>query len=186
MENRIKFLKEKLQKYQEELDRLAEEEKLMQEIADIQRKIISAKIKKKTNKKTYNDLKREEVQRELEKYDYKEFMSENGRTYYVTTEGEFFSETKHLKKSSVNGYEYVSIDGKSKIAHRLIWQVFNGEIPEGMEIDHINTDRLDNRLDNLRLVTPSENKRNPLTIEHYKISNRNKGAIRKRNEKNLS
>lgn len=43
--------------------------------------------------------------------------------------------------------------------HRLIWEAFNGEIPEGMQIDHINNDRTDNRLENLQLVTCSENNR---------------------------
>ena len=43
-----------------------------------------------------------------------------------------------------------------------------------MEIDHINTIRDDNRLENLRLVSSSENKRNPITIERYKKSNKNK------------
>ena len=36
----------------------------------------------------------------------------------------------------------------------------NGEIPEGMVIDHINGDTGDNRLENLRCVTRSENGHN--------------------------
>lgn len=60
--------------------------------------------------------------------------------------------------------------------HRFIWEAFNGEIPEGMEIDHINTNRSDNRLENLRLVSSSENKRNPTTLERYKQSNKGKGS----------
>lgn len=185
MSRRIDFLKEKLQKYQEELEKIAEEEKIMTEIMEVRRKIVEAKIKQKAARKTYSDLKKEEVTKELEKCDYREIISENGRPYYVTSDGEFFSETKRLKKGNTTGYEYVSIDGKLKLAHRLVWEAFNGVIPEGMEIDHINTDRLDNRLENLRLVTPSENKRNPLTIERYRQSNKNKGIIRKRNEKKL-
>ena len=186
MSTRIDYLKEKLKKYQEELEQIEEEEKIMSEIIAVRKQIISAKIKHKKNHKSYTDLKKEEVLKELEKHNYKEFESENGRIYYATSDGEFFSQTKRLKKGNINGYEYVTIDGKSKLAHRVMWEVFNGKIPEGMEIDHINTDRLDNRIDNLRLVTPSENKNNPLTIEHYKMSNRNKGIVRIRNEKKLS
>lgn len=45
-------------------------------------------------------------------------------------------------------------------AHRVIWMSVNGEIPIGMEIDHKNHDRSDNRIENLRLVTPSEQMQN--------------------------
>ena len=39
----------------------------------------------------------------------------------------------------------------------------NGDIPDGMEIDHINRDRYDNRIENLRLVTKSQNSLNKTT-----------------------
>lgn len=35
-----------------------------------------------------------------------------------------------------------------------------GDIPEGMVIDHINGNRLDNRLCNLRVATPTQNNQN--------------------------
>ena len=37
--------------------------------------------------------------------------------------------------------------------HRFVWECFNGIIPEGKVIDHINNDKEDNRLCNLQLVT---------------------------------
>ncbi len=40
---------------------------------------------------------------------------------------------------------------------RYIWEEVYGLIPEGMEIDHINRNRRDNRLENLRLVSRSQN-----------------------------
>lgn len=46
---------------------------------------------------------------------------------------------------------------------RLIWESFNGPIPPGMEIDHINGDKGDNRLDNLRCCTHRVNVYNPVT-----------------------
>ena len=41
--------------------------------------------------------------------------------------------------------------------HRFIWECFNGVIPEGKEIDHINNNKEDNQLCNLQLVTHQQN-----------------------------
>lgn len=83
---------------------------------------------------------------------------------------------KEVGFKTLNGYVHVHSNGKELYGHRIVWEAFNGEIPEGMEIDHINTDRSDNRLENLRLVSSSENKRNPTTLERYKQSNKGKGS----------
>lgn len=55
------------------------------------------------------------------------------------------------------GYLRLSIDYKSHQAHRLVWIMHNGSIPDGLFIDHINGIRNDNRIENLRLVTRQEN-----------------------------
>lgn len=65
-----------------------------------------------------------------------------------------------------NGYLIVNTKIGLKRVHRIIWETFKGEIPDGYEIDHINTIRDDNRLENLRLVTHKENDNNPLTLKH--------------------
>lgn len=45
---------------------------------------------------------------------------------------------------------------KAQVSH-IVWRAFNGDIPEGMQIDHRNNNRKDNSLENLQLLTPSEN-----------------------------
>lgn len=52
-------------------------------------------------------------------------------------------------------------EAKPKIffAHRLVWIAFCGEIPVGMQVNHKNGTRDDNRLENLELMTPSQNTR---------------------------
>lgn len=58
-------------------------------------------------------------------------------------------------------YRYISIDGTQYFEHRLIWMLANRQhIPSGMDVDHINRDKLDNRLENLRLATTAQNRAN--------------------------
>lgn len=64
---------------------------------------------------------------------------------------------------------YLSKNGKGKccFVHRLVYESFRGRLTDGYEIDHINTVRDDNRLENLRAVTPKENCNNPITRDRY-------------------
>lgn len=59
---------------------------------------------------------------------------------------------------NVSGYRQGSIFDRKALGHRVAWLMVNGEKPE--QIDHINGDRSDNRLVNLRSVTHQENGRN--------------------------
>ena len=62
------------------------------------------------------------------------------------------------------GIEYVIVRvfKKNTYAHRVIWEIVNGHIPDGFVIDHINGDSIDNRIGNLRLVTISGNNKNKI------------------------
>ena len=64
------------------------------------------------------------------------------------------------------GYIQISVRvSRTKVckfaAHRIIWFLFHGRVPpDGMQIDHINRTRDDNRIENLRCVTASVNLKN--------------------------
>jgi hypothetical protein len=60
---------------------------------------------------------------------------------------------------NAKGYIGIKLFGKRYLAHRLAWMYVNGDFPDSF-IDHANTVRTDNRIDNLRLSTHQENKRN--------------------------
>lgn len=61
---------------------------------------------------------------------------------------------------SVTNYVRVVISKEWKLAHRIVWEMHYGEIKEGLQIDHKNGDGCDNRIENLRLVSGSQNKKN--------------------------
>ena len=60
-----------------------------------------------------------------------------------------------------NGYYCIGLSKNNKstkkLLHRLIYEVYNGTIPKKMEIDHIDNNKLNNHISNLRLATHSEN-----------------------------
>lgn len=58
-----------------------------------------------------------------------------------------------------SGYVYIKLSGKPYAAHRLAWLLSYGHWPTG-EIDHINRDRSDNRIKNLRAVNRQQNQQN--------------------------
>jgi hypothetical protein len=75
------------------------------------------------------------------------------------------SNSNRISKGSVAGcsnslgYITISVKGKQYYAHRLAWLYVYGEWPKG-QIDHINGNRSDNRIENLRNITQRENCQN--------------------------
>ncbi|WP_272536299.1 MULTISPECIES: HNH endonuclease signature motif containing protein [unclassified Providencia] len=65
-----------------------------------------------------------------------------------------------VKNIDGKGYVRVMVNRKFYLAHRVIYEMHHGEIQEGHTIDHIDGDRLNNRIENLRSVTMSVNLRN--------------------------
>ncbi len=66
------------------------------------------------------------------------------------------------------GYRQIRILGKLEMAHRLAWLWYYKDLPD-KELDHINGNKLDNRISNLREVTRSENVNNNLKpLKHNK------------------
>lgn len=88
--------------------------------------------------------------------------------YVACEDGTVWSNKKHgkwtrIEKNTTTEYGYRLVifadHGKAKIQpiHRIVARTFLGPRPEGMQVRHLNGDKLDNRLENLKYGTPKEN-----------------------------
>lgn len=113
-------------------------------------------------------MENKEIWKDIEGFEGKYQISSIGRVKSLK-----YGKEKILKGGKdKDGYLFVNLykDKKRKkiFIHRLVAQAFIPNPENKPEIDHINTIRTDNRVENLRWVTSSENKNNPITIEKYK------------------
>lgn len=120
----------------------------------------------------------EELWRYVLNYEGLYAASSNGRIKRVAGADSLGHKRKETILAQVemdNGYLTVNLSKKGitkkhKVS-RLVWEAFNGPIPEGMQVNHINEDKHDNRLENLNLMTPRDN-RNWGTAVERSIRNR--------------
>lgn len=100
------------------------------------------------------------------------FYYENGLLIWKTRPHEHFIKERTMKiwnsrfsglvagTRDKNGYISIGLDCEKYYAHRVIWEMHNGQIQKGMQIDHINHIRDDNVIENLRLVSGAQNSKN--------------------------
>lgn len=61
---------------------------------------------------------------------------------------------------NTSGYLEAGVNKKTYQVSHLVWCYFNGPVPIGREIDHINGKKLDNRIENLRVADRAMNNQN--------------------------
>lgn len=98
------------------------------------------------------------------------------KSYMICNSSWVHAKEKLLKLKKIRGYLVAELNHRGRTqryqAHRLVALAFIPNPGNKPHIDHINTIRDDNRVENLRWVTPSENAANPITrqrqlaIEH--------------------
>lgn len=100
-----------------------------------------------------------------------EIQSKDIGKYVVYSDGRVWTKKykRFLKPTPTrDGYLKVSIVNKGISVHRLVYQCFRGEIGEGLEIDHLDGNRINNCVDNLEAVTHKENIRRAAARGSYK------------------
>ena len=140
--------------------------------------LISANKEIQELKSTLEDFKKvtEEVWKDIKCYEGLYQVSNLGRVrslnYNRTNEIKVIKET-----IDINGYAYVDLskrgEKKRYKVHRLVADTFISKIDSKDNIDHINTIRTDNRVENLRWCTHKENMNNKIT--KINLSNSLKG-----------
>lgn len=87
--------------------------------------------------------------------------------------GVVYSSNKNKPIGSTDGrYLSMKISGKKVYIHRIIWEHVNGKIPDGMVVDHIDGNKLNNKISNLRIGTQSDNLQNKSVGKCFSIDKR--------------
>ena len=110
------------------------------------------------------------------------YCSKDGRFFSVrnmqiTDEGCIMHELKPNfnpgKQNLKGGSAYPCMQNfGSRLCHHLIWETFVGSRTPGMEIDHINGDKMNWSLDNLEEVTPAENRKRAILLRELRRNGR--------------
>ena len=111
---------------------------------------------------------------------WKDLIGYEGR-YLIGSNGDIINSKGLLMKQSLDsdGYKLVSLyNGKKKTfrVHRLVAENFIRKIPKGMEVNHIDYNRANNHVENLEIISHSEN----VNHSYDRIANTSKN---KRNSK---
>jgi len=140
----------------------------------------------KSIKDRYTDTEAKKISRckqGCKKATYAEPIEEETWTYVIGSNGKYkisnIGRVKNTKTDRLTlpyikrGYYWICLHGANihSSLHKLMYESFYGKIKEGNEVDHINSNQFDNRLENLREVTKQENRTNQNSIDKM-ISNR--------------
>lgn len=130
----------------------------------------NANTTKKTKRYVYNPERIEQARivREQKRAVPYEMTQEVLNVYFEYRDGFLYAKAPRVrvpvgkKFQTKNNCGYVQLGFASTVtlAHRIIWIMHHGPIPDGHEIDHVNKIRDDNRIKNLRVLTVHENRSN--------------------------
>lgn len=81
------------------------------------------------------------------------------KTHIIYKNGSVFSKYLNgfLSSKSGSGYSYIHIARGNYRTHRIVYTLYKEDIPEELQIDHINNIKTDNRIENLRVLNRRDN-----------------------------
>jgi hypothetical protein len=85
------------------------------------------------------------------------FKYKDGDLYWIEKSNSLVPAGTKAGTLRKDGYVGIFIKGTYHFAHRIIWEMHNGEIPSGLTIDHVDRNRSNNNISNLRLCTFQQN-----------------------------
>jgi len=87
------------------------------------------------------------------------YEAETGRVFWCQSLSKRAAAGREAGTINGDGRRQVSIDGRRYLTHRIVWLIVHGAWP-AHEIDHIDGDKLNNRVENLRDATRTINAQN--------------------------
>ncbi len=88
------------------------------------------------------------------------FIYEEGILYWKKSPGSNVKKGDQAGRVETDGYNRIKLKNKNYSTHRIIWEMFNEKINDKLKIDHIDGNRNNNFIENLRLATFSQNSNN--------------------------
>lgn len=112
----------------------------------------------------------------------KDFILDNAKQfrnspYYISRKGHVYNISKCIELRLEESGEYLrfsgryNLNGKHFLVHRAVWETYNGKIPTGYDIDHLDGNPKNNNLDNLELITHKENLKRRKMDYSYAVNN---------------
>jgi hypothetical protein len=79
--------------------------------------------------------------------------------YYCSTNGKIFREVRQQPNGNGYNFLFLYVKGKrfKKFIHRLVFETFKSQIPNDKEINHKDYNKVNNNLENLEIVSKSQN-----------------------------
>ena len=114
-------------------------------------------------KKQNNTTSKGKTRQKIDLNELPEMAQFRNSPYYLTKDGRVINVSKKCELRLEKSGNYLrftgcyNLNGKHFLVHRAVWEAFNGPIPEGCDIDHIDGNPKNNSLENLQAITHSEN-----------------------------